>query len=65
MAGTMNIFYIRKKFFSQRKKNLLFLPCKTSIATIHKVYLDFKDMVVPAQPSELPIYPTPHRHVKI
>ena len=31
MAGTMKIFCIRKNFFSHRKKNLLFLPCKTSI----------------------------------
>ena len=30
MAGTMKLFCIRKKNFSHRKKNLLFLPCNMS-----------------------------------
>ena len=36
MAGTMEIFCIRKNFFSHRKKNLLFLPC--NMAAVQNLY---------------------------
>ena len=37
MAGAMKIFCIQEKVFSPRKKNLLLLPCKTSIAIVEHV----------------------------
>ena len=37
MAGTMKMFCIRKNIYSHRKKNLLFLPCKTSVGKVTTV----------------------------
>ena len=38
MAGTTNMFCIRKNIYSHRKKNLLFLPC--NMAAVQNLYLD-------------------------